>query len=379
MKVLIVDDSAVSREHLAFFCREQGFSPVLFDNGQQLLDWINVQSIEDALLLLDWEMPDIEGPDLCRRIRNDFPDAATYLLLVTARASSEDLAEGLGAGADDYITKPFDAMEISARLAVGVRTLALRRKLNQANAKRFAAERYAGVGQLAAGAAHEINNPLGFLKSNLSFLQDNLPASLGLLQRALDPQESIEAVRSEMSREQILETIDDFSDLMSEMNLGVERVSAIIKALKNFSDQLPHKYVDIQLPQLFASVAPPNAKISLQTTRSLCADEPQIKELLEALVENALWATRDGGDVELLAYDRGSEILLEVRDTGCGIAPENLERVLDPFFTTRPVGEAIGMGLSKAQAIVRNHGGSLQVTSHPESGTRVSCEFPLES
>lgn len=379
MKVLIVDDSAVSREHLAFFCRAQGFKPILFEAGQQLLDRVAQEGVEDSLILLDWVLPDIEGTELCRRIRSDFPDAATYLLLATARDSSEDLAEGLGAGADDYITKPFDSIEIGARLSVGVRTLALRKKLNQANAKRLAAERFAGVGQLAAGAAHEINNPLGFLSSNLSFLQDNLPSTLGLLLRALDPQESIENVRAEMSRDALLETLDDLCDLMSEMRQGVDRVSAIIQALSAFSSQAPHKHSDISLANLFARVAPPQAKVSLNTEQVLCADDSQVKLMLEALVENALWATRDGGDIELVAYEQGSSLHLEVRDTGCGIPPQNLERVLDPFFTTRPVGEALGMGLSKAQAIVRNHGGSLQVVSNPTLGTRISCEFPLES
>lgn len=377
MNVLIVDDSAVSREHLAFLCRGQGYTPIVFDSGQQLLGWIAKEGIEDSLILLDWVMPDIEGTELCRRIRAEFPDAAAYLLLVTARSSSEDLAEGLGAGADDYITKPFDSIEIAARLAVGVRTLALRRKLNQANAKRLAAERFAGVGQLAAGAAHEINNPLGFLSSNLSFLQDSLPTTLGLLQRALDPKDSIEELRSELSLAEFLETMDDLSDLMSEMRVGVDRVGAIIRALTAFSSQMPHKHSDIELEKLFAKVAPSQAKVSINTQRLLCADGPQVKQLLEALVDNALWATRNGGEIELVAYEQGSNLHLEVRDTGCGIAPENLERVLDPFFTTRPVGEAIGMGLSKAQAIVRSHGGSLQVVSNTTLGTRVSCEFPL--
>lgn len=379
MQVLIVDDSAVSREHLAFFCRAQGFTPILFEAGQQLLDWVAQEGVEDSLILLDWVMPDIEGTELCRRIRADFPDAATYLLLATARDSSEDLAEGLGAGADDYITKPFDAIEIGARLSVGVRTLALRKKLNQANSKRFAAERFAGVGQLAAGAAHEINNPLGFLSSNLSFLQDNLPATLGLLQRALDPQEPIEKLRAEMSRDELLETIDDLSDLMSEMRHGVDRVSAIIQALSAFSSQMPHKHRDIALERLFARVAPAQARVSINTDRLLCADDIQVRLMLEALIDNAIWATRNGGEIELVAYEQGSNLHLEVRDSGCGIPPENLERVLDPFFTTRPVGEALGMGLSKAQAIVRNHGGSLQVVSNPTLGTRISCEFPLES
>jgi len=376
MNVLIADDSAVSREHLSFFCRAQGLTPKLFERGQELWDWICIEGVDDCLILLDWVMPDIEGPELCRRIRKEYPSASSYILLVTARDSAEDLAEGLGAGADDYLTKPLSPVEVGARLSVGIRTLGILRNLHLANVQRLAAERFAGVGQLAAGAAHEINNPLGFINSNLEFLQKHLPQTLGLLQRAVDPLESIERLRAERTPEDIIESIEDYTDLVSEMRGGVDRIRDIIRALQSFSTQQPQKRCDIDVKALLTRVLPPGASVTVSSEMALCAEEPALVAMLEELVNNAVWATREGGDIELLAYDKGDGVCLEVRDTGCGIPAENLDRVSDPFFTTKPIGSALGLGLSKAKAIVRTHGGNLSVFSDAAHGTRVICEFP---
>lgn len=379
MRLCIVDDSAVSRHHLAFLCRSIGHEPLVFESGTQLWQWIAINGVERTLVMLDSVMPDLSGPELCRMIRRDFPDAAAYLILVSADDEVDLLVQGLDAGADDYITKPYVAVELLARLKVGLRTIMLRQRLQQATTKSMSAERFAAVGQLAAGAAHEINNPLGFLKSNLEFLNTQLPQTLQILTTALDPTCAIDLLRQSYTPEKLSDDINDYSDILVDMLDGTKRISNIINSLQSFAKQQPHKKVEINLEELLTTLAPEGSHISLNLDDNLpfSADPYQISAMLKALIDNAIWATRDGGFISLIARSNEDALRIEVQDTGCGIQALDLSHIKDPFFTTRPIGEAMGLGLSLAEGIVRSHGGEMSVSSNTERGTCVSCDFPL--
>ena len=376
MQVLIVDDSSVSREHLGHLVREAGYSALMFESAEKLLSWSEFHGLESTLILMDWVMPELQGPELCRMIRADSPGANTYIIMASAKSDSADIAEGLGAGADDYISKPFVRQEVIARLEVGMRTVELRAELKETERKRLIAERYAGVGQLAAGAAHEINNPLGFLKSNLSLLQSDLPRLLDLMRRFMDPSESVEATRSALASSELNEIIEDYADMMLDMRLGVDRICAIVDSLRAFTAELPLTRPDIDLVGLIKELAGDNVTLDLQCKGRVSGDRVQLKQSIQALLDNAAWATREGGDVALSLSEAREKVRLVISDTGCGIEPSNLCRIADPFFTTRPVGEALGMGLSRAQAVIRGHGGDIQISSRLGSGTRVIVELP---
>lgn len=376
MQVLIVDDSSVSREHLGHLVREAGYSALMFESAEKLLSWSEFHGLESTLILMDWVMPELQGPELCRMIRADSPDANTYIIMASAKSESADIAEGLGAGADDYISKPFVRQEVIARLEVGMRTVELRAELKETERKRLIAERYAGVGQLAAGAAHEINNPLGFLKSNLSLLQSDLPRLLDLMRRFMDPSESVEATRSALASSELNEIIEDYADMMLDMRLGVDRICAIVDSLRAFTAELPLTRPDIDLVGLIKELAGDNVTLDLQCKGRVSGDRVQLKQSIQALLDNAAWATREGGDVTLSLSEAQGKVRLVISDTGCGIEPSNLSRIADPFFTTRPVGEALGMGLSRAEAVIRGHGGDIRISSRLGSGARVIVELP---
>lgn len=379
MQVLIVDDSPVSREHLKHLVTKAGYDALLFDSAEALLSWVDSNSLNDSLILLDWIMPDLQGPDLCRHIREKHSESNPYIIMVSAKDSGEDVALGLGAGADDYISKPFRADEVTARLDVGVRTIRLRNALAESNRRRLVAERFAGVGQLAAGAAHEINNPLGFLKSNIHMLSAGMPQTCALLKRLLDPNEPIDAIRSSVDLPELQETLQDFSDMLEDMSEGVERIGAIVSSLNSFTIEKPIKTDGLDLAELLRTIAGDEVGLEISISSKLCADRFQLVQMLTELLNNARWAVRDGGSIYINADENNGHIKLVVSDTGVGIRPDDLPRVCDPFFTTRPVGEALGMGLTRAEAILRNHGGSMKLES-PASGkgTRVICEIPLQ-
>jgi len=128
MQVLIAEDDRVTGEILARTLQRWSYQTTLVGDGIQALDRLSV-AVEPTLAILDWMMPGMDGPDVCRRIRQDMPLANMYLLLVTAREGRGDVVAGLDAGADDYIIKPFDPEELRARVAVGIRVLGLQQKL----------------------------------------------------------------------------------------------------------------------------------------------------------------------------------------------------------------------------------------------------------
>jgi sigma-B regulation protein RsbU (phosphoserine phosphatase) len=128
MQVLIAEDDRVTGEILARTLRRWSYETMVVGDGEQAWERLRAAT-EPTLAILDWMMPKMDGPDVCRRVRTDLPLANMYLLLVTARESRADVVAGLDAGADDYIIKPFDPEELRARVAVGVRVLALQQKL----------------------------------------------------------------------------------------------------------------------------------------------------------------------------------------------------------------------------------------------------------
>jgi len=128
VKALIADDDRVTAELLARTLQRWAYDVTVVGDGAQA--WEHLRTAADpTLAILDWMMPSMDGPDICRRLRADLPDANMYLLLVTAREGRADVIAGLDAGADDYIIKPFDPDELRARVAVGTRVLGLQQKL----------------------------------------------------------------------------------------------------------------------------------------------------------------------------------------------------------------------------------------------------------
>jgi CheY-like chemotaxis protein len=128
MRVVIADDDRVTAEILARTLRRWDFRPIVTQNGAEA--WEQLRAAPGpTLAILDWMMPEVDGPEVCRRVRRELPFANMYLILVTARESRGDVVAGLDAGADDYVIKPFDTEELRARVAVGVRVLTLQERL----------------------------------------------------------------------------------------------------------------------------------------------------------------------------------------------------------------------------------------------------------
>lgn len=248
----------------------------------------------------------------------------------------------------------------------------------------YAAEKLASVGQLAAGVAHEINNPIGFIRSNLSSAQAYVQKIAGLtpIAKAGDGP----GVAAAWQREDMAFVLEDFAELLQESVDGADRVARIVADLKGFSnvDRAQEEMADINeciraAANMLHSRIQGHAELALELgvlPRILCLPG-HLNQVFLHLMLNGFQSVTNGGLIRVTSEQQGEEICIRVSDNGCGIAQETLARIFDPFFTTRDVGQGTGLGLTVSRDIVQAHGGSIEVESAPGSGTTFTIHLPL--
>lgn len=270
------------------------------------------------------------------------------------------------------------AAELEERVAEQVEII------DQRQRQLYEAEHMAAVGQLAAGVAHEINNPIGFVRSNLGTARNYL-AQIGALAHK---------VRAQPGGAELLQAADidfmlaDFDELLSDSIAGADRVARIVADLKGFSsiDKPEETFADInQIIDSACHLVEPRLVAGGRLIRNfglpvtlLCLPG-HLAQVMLALLDNAVLAIIDRGDKGEIRVRTGREndqLLIEVRDNGPGIPDEILKRVFEPFFTTRPVGKGTGLGLTVALDIVKHHGGTLTLKSLVGVGTVATLTLP---
>jgi PAS domain S-box-containing protein len=232
--------------------------------------------------------------------------------------------------------------------------------------------RLAAVGQLAAGIAHEINNPIAYIRSNLGVLREHWAAVA---------KELSEDDRGQRLGELLLEG----EELIAESLEGVDRAAAIVRDVKGFSHAGVGQREVVDLAPLLERVlriAEPQLRGRARVEKRFaelppipCAPQ-ELQQVFLNLVLNANQAIAPGGAIRLETALEPDAVLVRVSDDGCGIAPELAERIFDPFFTTKPVGEGTGLGLAISYQIVRNHGGEITVESQPGRGSCFCVRLP---
>jgi two-component system NtrC family sensor kinase len=256
-------------------------------------------------------------------------------------------------------------------------------------------EKMASIGQLAAGVAHEINNPIGFVTSNLGTLQKYMGRVGEFLHRQAElfPQAAgddralrLAQIRKQLKIEPILE---DLPALIAESLDGVERVRKIVQNLKSFSriDQSDYSLADInQCLDDTLNIIWNELKYKC-TVKKEYGDLPQtrcypqqLNQVFMNLLVNAAQAIESKGEIVITTRASETEITIAIADSGSGIPPENLGRIFEPFFTTKEVGKGTGLGLSITYDIVtKKHGGRIEVTSEPGKGTTFVVTLPVKT
>jgi two-component system, NtrC family, sensor kinase len=409
-RILIVDDEEAVRNLFAASLRER-YECATAPNAQDALRLLAEQQF--ALVISDVQMPGLSGVELLRRIVSDFPDVA--VIIVTGIDRTQRVIDTLRLGASDYLIKPcdLDVLQMSVERALERRALLrdakrYKQDLERRNAElasqkaelvRLQAqlvqnEKMASIGQLAGGVAHELNNPAGFIYSNMESM-GRYTSGLNRLLSAYDaaplsPEVAsrVKAIKQEIRYETLL---SDLSSIIGDCQEGARRIRDIVLNLRTFSrlDEAELKKIDIHagidstirlLSQYYNS--------NHITLKRDYGDLPlvncfagQLNQVWMNLLTNAAQAIGHGpGEVRIETNLVENEtVVVRISDTGEGIKPADLKRIFDPFFTTKPVGEGTGLGLSISYGIIESHGGAIKVDSTPGKGTTFTTLIPLNA
>lgn len=270
---------------------------------------------------------------------------------------------------------------------------ATNQKLAEAQEQLLQAEKMASIGQLAAGVAHEINNPVGYVASNIGSLGRHVNDLLSLLDACdqLDATLSgdapeLLALRALKKKVDITYLREDLRDLLAESKEGLDRVKKIVLDLKTFShvDQAEWQITDLhQGLDSTLNIVWNELKYKAEVIKEYGALPEieclasQLNQVFMNLMVNAAHAIENHGTITLRTGQTGEQVWVEVSDNGTGIAPENLNRIFDPFFTTKPVGTGTGLGLALSYGIVKKHHGHIEVDSTLGKGTTFRVWLPL--
>jgi signal transduction histidine kinase len=271
-------------------------------------------------------------------------------------------------------------------------------ELQNAQTQLLQSEKFSAVGQLAAGIAHEINNPIGFINSNLQTLAKYLmhyTKLLGILNKLekylkdKDHERVAEIVLSweKIRQETNFEFIDaDIGNLIRESTEGAEKIRRIIYDLRAFASPDKGEMVALNLKTIMESVINitwNEIKYKAELRREyhpvphVVGNPQKITQVLVNLLVNAAQAIKGKGIITVKIYTQDEFVCFDISDTGCGISPENVTKIFDPFYTTKPVGEGVGLGLSISYDIIRKHGGNISFVSKLNEGTTFTVTLPV--
>ncbi len=408
-QILIVDDEAAVR-NLFSLCLESSYVCTVAASVEEALELIAGNHFE--LIITDLIMPELTGVDLVDRVMEISPD--TVIIMASGVDNPQSALEAVRRGAFDYLIKPCDMNELEftveralqhrrlkmqaqqSRKDLEIRNRQLARgkaELEQLQAQIIHHEKMASLGQLAAGIAHEINNPVGFISGNLDVLKQYIEEMKELTDYYENSQMSAEVAAGAKSiRERIgYESLSkNLSWLLDDCTHGAERISGIVKNLRIFSrlDEAEitctdiHEGIDSTIRLLSRYYGAGNITLvrdygSLPPVEAFAGQLNQV--WLNILVNAAQAIGTQSGQVTVRTFVDEAFAVIEIRDTGNGIAPENLGRIFEPFFTTKSVGEGTGLGLSISFGIISQHRGTISVESVLKKDTVFSIRLPIKN
>jgi PAS domain S-box-containing protein len=270
-------------------------------------------------------------------------------------------------------------------------------KLKKAQSQLVQSEKLAALGQLVAGVAHEINNPLSFVSNNVAVLQRDVRALRDLLALYQEAEGLLKQLQPELAAriDDLAQTIDlkytleNLDGLMTRSRDGLKRIQQIVKDLRDFARLDESDLQDIDLNAGIEStinIIRGQAKkqqvtldLQLEPLPPVTCYPAKINQVVLNLVANAIDACSAGGKVTVSTHAEPKEVEIAVADTGSGIDPAIRERIFDPFFTTKPQGKGTGLGLSISYGIVQDHGGRIEVDSTPGQGSNFRVRLPRRS
>lgn len=410
-EILIAEDNPDMRALLSMLLGKE-FRVRLTRNGREALE--SIRASRPDLIVSDVMMPEMSGIELCRAVKGDSEMRSIPIVLVTSKAEREMKIEGLELGADDYVTKPFHPRELLARVRSLVRVASLQaqlagrnrsleealRSLQHAEVQLVQSERLAAVGELAAGIAHEINNPVNFSLNAARAIGSTVKELTSLaaeeaggesLRLTADDYSQAEAKLKQASQREISDLSESIIELSEIIIDGLCRTSVLVGDLRNFAAPgqsgvmstgiSVSKGVLSTIQLLKHSLEENHVQIEVSASEDLptiVGNAGSLNQVFLNLVKNAAESFGEqGGVIRISLSHKGEWIEIEIADNGPGIAPENKRLLFEPFFTTKQVGQGTGLGLSISRQIVLAHGGAIEVWSELGQGARFTVRLPI--
>ena len=406
-RILIVDDSRTVRK-VFVKCLSNRYICAEASSYLEALEQLNASEFE--LVITDILMPGISGTELLRKIIEDYPDTA--VIMVSGVNHPQRALDAVRLGAFDYLFKPceMNVLELTVERALERRNLlrnarqykldlearndelALgKAKLERLQAQIVHSEKMASLGQLAAGIAHELNNPVGFIYGNMDLLSQYIEDLIRLLyyyDQAILPETTAHGATS-IKKEIGYQTLhEDLSSIITDTRDGAERIRNIVQNLRTFSrlDEAEFKKTDIHegidstIRLLSRYFKADNIKLVREygELQPIDAFSSQLNQVWMNLLVNAAQAvSANGGEVRVKTETTEASVIVSISDTGNGISDEHLARIFDPFFTTKPVGEGTGLGLSISFGIIERHNGTIEVKSQLNQGSTFIVTLPI--
>jgi signal transduction histidine kinase len=347
-RILVVDDSRTSVELLSTKLLADGYEVEKALNGMEALE--KVKTFHPDLILLDIMMPGMDGYAVCKRLKANDETRYIPVVMLTARTELEDKMMGLELGAEDYMTKPFSLLEVSARVKSLLRMRELQSKLRES-------EKMVALGEMVGGIAHEIRNPLVAIGGLARRLYEH--------QTDEEHKRYAERIISGVERlERMCKRIDEYKGVLVS-NLKQGDINEVIKrAVDEVMD-----YMDSRDIKILTSLT--------EEPPALNMDATNLKIAIFNILQNSIEAIEGKGEVRISEKPSGDSLLVAISDTGCGMEEADIRKIFHPFQTSKMTGA--GLGLTVSYRIIHDHGGDIMVTSKKGEGTTFTIRLPLES
>jgi signal transduction histidine kinase len=408
--ILIVDDTPTNLDVISQALEDAGFDVAIATSGDRALQQVEREMPD--LILLDVMMPGMDGFETCRRLKANPQTRDLPVLFMTALSDIDSKMQAWNVGGVDYITKPFQEQEVLARVKTHLQVRQFTQQLEQQVSQRTAElqasqlhlvqqEKMSALGNLVAGVAHEINNPVGCIVGNVGSVQEYFKDVFGLLtlyqkhypQPEAEIQDETEAIDLDFIRE-------DLPNLITSMKLSAARIQDISTSLRTFSraDQEHkiacnlHEGIDSTILILKHRLKGNELRLAIEVFTDY-GDIPLVECFpgqLNQVFMNILANSIDAIDasiaqtptrpfwIKIQTTAQAGQVSIQISDNGMGMSEETKQRVFDNLFTTKGVGQGTGLGMTIAhQIIVEKHGGKISVESELGKGTEFTIEIPI--
>jgi len=368
VSILVVEDDIAMRDGICEILELAGYTASVASNGKEALELL--EKVTPELIVSDIMMPEMDGYHFYGHVREDDRWLTVPFIFLTARGEKADVLRGKSMGVDDYLIKPFEPEELLVAVESKLKRMrqlqeTAHKQVEQLSEQLTRTDRIATVGQLVTEFAHEIRNPLTAITAYAQFVQ-----------RRMAPHEP--------------ETVQDMERIVRQ----AKRIAKMVENILEFARTQPletrltdiHHLLDEVLA--FISFRLQNQGIVVEThydpnMQAMLVDPDQLEQVFLNIIINAACAMEQEGNLAVTTawLDDGEmpTVRISFADTGVGIPPENIPRLFEPYFTTRPPGQGTGLGLYVCQKVVERHGGRIEVESQVGEGSTFHVLLPVKA